>query len=204
MISAPFPPTTFRGRVTLLRGNPMMMRVFGGGMIALVLLMVVIAVLPEESRKTVAGLLIAVFVAAYVALLSRGLQPLRQEVELHADPHGLFADGQPLVARADIVQAYLRPAIVATAVKGVEVPAWPMTVELVTTTGQLNIDGGGEPQTQAILAAIGFPLTMVPATHIAQTPQNARNRRLGWIVALILVVGTASAVAAMAYFEQQR
>ena len=193
----------FRGQVTVLRANPQMMRVFGGGMLAMPLLVVVIVLVPEDARKTVSGLLIAVFVAAYVALLSRGLQPLREVVNLEADARGLLADGKWLAQRADIEQAYLRPAIAATAVKGVSVPAWPMTVELVTKTGQLNVDGGDEQRTPQILAALGFPLTMVPATHIADTPQNRRNRRLGWIVAVVVAVAIAGVIAAMAYFDQR-
>ena len=194
----------FRGNATVLRANPLMMRALGGGMVGLVLLFFVIAALPEQSRKTVAGLLIAVFVAAYVAVLSRGLRPLRETVDLQADLRGLFGNGQCLAARADIVQAYLRPAIAATTVKGVEVPHWPMTVELVTTTGQLNLDGGDEQRTREILIALGFPLTMVPATHIAETPQNKRNRRLGWIIAAGFVLVIGGAVATMAYLEGSR
>jgi hypothetical protein len=192
----------FRGQATVLRANPQMMRVFVGGMLGLPVIAIVIMVVPEDARKTVSGLLIAVFAAAYVALLSRGLTPLRDVVDLHADARGLMANGQWLVERSAIVQAYLRPATAATAVKGVALPAWPMTVELVTTTGQLNIDGGDDQRTQHILVSLGFPLTMVAATHIAATPQNQRNRRLGWIVSIGVAVLIAGAVAVMALLER--
>lgn len=192
----------FRGKVTVRRGNPWLMRVVCGGLVALPLLFVGLRALPEESRRTLASPFILVFVAAYAAVLSRVLRPRLEVAEAHADRSGLFVDGRLLAARADIVQAYLRPAFSAANVKGVPVPGWPMTVEVVTTTGQLNLDGGDEALTRELLAALGFPPTVVPANHVADTPQNRRKRRSGWIIAAVAVLAVAALIATQALLEQ--
>ncbi len=174
----------FRGSVTILRQNPMMMRVFGAGMVLMIPLVVAFTQVPK-----IAGLLVPLYVGGYVFFLSRALKPLRDVVMLHVDERGLFADDAPLAMRADILQAYLRPPVPAMEVKGVSLAAFPLTVELVTKQGQLNVDPGGEAQAQQILVSLGAPVTYVRYDHIAQTPQNARNKRRAWLVVVILVVG---------------
>ena len=167
----------FRGQVTILRGNPQVKRVMTWGLLGLPVLAGIILIVPESAQKALSGVFIAIYAGVYTTLITRALQPLREVVDLHADPRGLFAGGRWLVVREDILEAYLRPAIAPSNVKGVQLSAWPMTVELVTTRGQLNLDAGDEPRTAQILTALGFPPVMVAANHIANTPENARYRR---------------------------
>jgi hypothetical protein len=181
--------TPFRGTVTLLRANPNFRRVWVWGTLALLPLVATIAFLPEGAKKTAAPILIFAFVAAFGALLSRALVPSRQTVELVADARGLFANGAAIVARAEITRAYLRPAIAAWSSKNVRAPAWPMTVEIVSARGQLNVDAGSEDAARSLLASLGFPATVVARHHVAKTPENAEWKRIGWIVVIAVNLG---------------
>ena len=73
----------------------------------------------------------------------------------------------PLVARRDIAQAYIRPAAAAEEQRinnagrmlYVTLPAYPMTVELITARGQVNIDPGSDEAYSATdPTALGFPV----------------------------------------------
>ena len=185
---------SFRGTVTILRQNPWMPRIFLIGTLGLVPLVATIALLPEPSRRTVAPLLIGGFVAGYTYLLSCALRPLRQTVAMVAGADGLVANGQCIAPRGEIHEAYVRPPIGGARAKGVTIPDWPLTVEIVSSRGQLNLDAGSEASAREIVAALGFPVTTCAPDHIAvRSPENVRWRRLGWIV----VAGVSAALVAL-------
>jgi hypothetical protein len=117
----------FRGHVTLLRQNPHVMRAWGAGMLALPILVSVVVLVPEEHRRAVGSTFFAIAAVAYASVLSFVLRPVRETVDLYADPRGLFANGVWLVARTQIVAAYLRAAVPAFNARGVVVPAFPVS-----------------------------------------------------------------------------
>ncbi len=161
----------FQGRVTLLKANPLAMRAFKWGMLLLIplaLLMSLLAFLPESLREPIGGLLLAGFAGGYVVVLSRGLKPLRQVMDVQVDARGVATWGRWLVPREAIVEAYLRPATTEQTMQGVTIPAWPLTVEIISTWGQFNLDPGSELAAQQILVALGFPVFMVSPTHVAR------------------------------------
>lgn len=174
--------------------------VLGGGIAATFLVIPAAALLPDRLRKfglIVFGIAMGCF---YLAVLSKSLVPRRDSVTLSANQSGVYANGAPLALRADIIQAYIRPAIAARTGRmtghvggtgGVPVvwrlrmPEYPLTVELLTRVGQFNIDPGGQENAAAVLSALGFPVTMC---------EPARAHRFSWkgwlifgiIVALVL------------------
>lgn len=169
----------FQGQATLMRANPLAMKVFKWGMVLMIPVFAALflaSYLPKAISGFVTTAVIGVYLAGYVAALSRGLKPLQETVDLCADARGLFTRDRFLVPRETIVEAYLRPAIAGQSVKGVVTPAWPLTVELLTTSGQLNVDAGSEASAGQILSALGFPITTVPATHIPRKVPKAKVR----------------------------
>jgi hypothetical protein len=129
--------------------------------------------------------LLVVFVVVASALLAKGLQPLTETIDLHVDARGLFGPAGLFLPRAEIVEAYLREPIAGGTLGGrppVVVPAWPLTVEIITTRGQLNVDARSARSAEAILIALGFPVTTVPAHHIARSPTNRAMKRTALIV----------------------
>jgi hypothetical protein len=159
------------------------------------LLILVFTVLPESIGPWLGKLLIGLFVAGYVAALSRGMQPEKESITLRADLSGLHGPAGPIALRAEIVDAYVRPAVDAASVRGVSTPAWPLTVEVITRTAQLNLDTGGEAAAQQVLGALGIPPRMVAPTYIANSPANRRMKLWGY--AGIAVMLLASLVAAL-------
>jgi hypothetical protein len=71
--------------------------------------------LPGISKGIVyAGLCLPLLIL-YPVLLSIGLKPKFTRVNLYVDQNGIWADDAPLVARRDIAQASIRPALASKA-----------------------------------------------------------------------------------------
>jgi hypothetical protein len=155
-----------------MQANPQSKKVMVWGLLLLVPVGVLLSLsplfVPESLRAEVGTAFVGACAAVYVAMLSRSLKPLREIVDLYADGRGLFAKGSWIAPRPAIVEAYIRPPTTAQSVKGVAIPAWPLTVEIIATTGQLNLDPGGEQAAQQILYALGFPIVTVSPTHVAR------------------------------------
>jgi hypothetical protein len=104
-------------------------------------------------------------------LVTRELKPKFTPVDLYVDQNGVWADEAPLLARHDIAQAYIRRPAASQEkrinnsgrISFITLPAYPMTVEFITTRGgQVNIDPGSDQAAAAILTALGFPVVYSP------------------------------------------
>lgn len=180
--------------------------VLGGGIAATFLVIPAAALLPENLTKF--GLMVfgIALGCIYLAVLSKSLVPRRDPVTLSADHSGVYANGAPLALRADITQAYIRPAIAARTgrmaghvggtggvpiVWRLRMPEYPLTVELLTRVGQFNIDPGGQENAAAVLSALGFPVTL------CEPSQTRRISWKGWLIfGIVVALFLAGAVAA--------
>jgi hypothetical protein len=126
--------------------------------------------LPGISKGIVYAVVGIPMITLYPALLSVGLKPKFTPVNLYVDQNGIWADDAPLVARRDIAQASIRPALRSKerrirssgGMVSLGLPAYPMTVELITARGKLFIDPGSDQAAAAILTALGFPVVHSP------------------------------------------
>ena len=183
--------------------------VFGGGIAATFLVIPAAVLLPDDVKKLGITVVAIAVGSIYLAVLSKSLVPRRDSVALSVDPSGVYANGAPLAVRADITQAYIRPAIAARTGRMIghvggtggvpmawrlRMPEYPLTVELLTRVGQFNIDPGGQVNAAAVLSALGFPATMC---------EPSRGRRYSWkgwlIVGIIVALFLAGAVASYIY-----
>ena len=163
----------------------------GGG---IVLLTVVAVILLPAHVKRIAGYVgAAAMVTVYPAALSRSFKPKLVPVNLYVDQSGIYADNAPLVKREDITQAYIRPAFDKqlyrmTAYRSygyygfsITTPSLPLTIEMMTRSGPLNIDPGGEGPAGEILTALGIPVTTCPPGY---RPQPSRR---SWGLTAVIV-----------------
>jgi hypothetical protein len=162
--------------------------VSGGGVAVCVIAVLAPTLLPGTSKGIVYAVLCVPMMTLYPVLLSLGLKPKFTRVNLYVDQKGVWADDAPLVARRDIGQAYIRPAVAAEEQRindagqifYVTSPAYPMTVELITARGRVNIDPGGDQAAAAILTALGFPsCTARPTTGAARSFSGDRSSSRG-------------------------
>src|SRR6185437_15109688 len=182
----------FRGHATLMQTNPRVKSVFGGAVVASVLLVAVIAVLPGATKLIAAAAILVGFITIYPRALSCALVPHRAPVDLYVDQGGIYADDAPLALRGDIENAYIRPALdahpgrVVPTSDHVDLPSYPLTVELqVRHRGQVNIDPGGQGPATEILTALGFPITTCTPRYRGQT--NSQRTTSVVMVALFVV-----------------
>lgn len=121
------------------------------------------------AKGVLGGILVAVGVLVWLGHRYK-LRPPKW-VEATADDTGIFVDGAPLVRRKDIQQACIRPQQDAETIESrsqygrsfLDLPAWPLTVEIVRRDGTpLNIDPGGEESAAALITALGIPVKMCP------------------------------------------
>jgi hypothetical protein len=149
--------------------------VFGGSMVLCVLAFLAPMLLPGISKGILHAVVFIPMVMLYLPLLSIALKPKFTPVNLYVDQNGIWADDAPLVARRDIAQASIRPAIGSEARRihssggafSMTLPAYPMTVELITAHGHLNIDPGSDQAAAAILTALGFPVVYSPPYRVS-------------------------------------
>ena len=146
----------------------------------------------QAHRPDIVGA--AAMVTVYPAALSRSFKPKLVPVNLHVDQSGIYADNAPVVRREDITQAYLRPAFDKqvhrmTAYRSygyygfsITTPSLPLTIEMMTRSGPLNIDPGGEGPAGEILTALGIPVTTCPPGY---RPQQTRR---SWGLTAVIVV----------------
>ena len=126
--------------------------------------------LPGTSKGIVYAVVSVPMMTLYPVLLFLGLKPKFTRVNLYVDQNSVWADDAPLVARRDIAQASIRPALRSKerrirssgGMVSLGLPAYPMTVELITARGKLFIDPGSDQAAAAILTALGFPVVHNP------------------------------------------
>ena len=185
----------FRGPATLMRRNPLMRWVFGGGLAICLLAIAIGIVVPGEMKVIFFVALALAMLAVYPLLVSRALKPVPVSVALYADESGVYADDAPLVLRQDIAHAYIRPSYDERVIRQtgyssslgyyryrMTLPSFPLSVELVRRRGgQLNIDAGGEQAAAEILTALGFPVTTCPPDYRVAT--SGRQ----WIITVLVV-----------------
>lgn len=189
----------FRTTATLARPHPsrtwMTTRAPVVFSVALVVMMPVSALLSriDAHLGSVVPIVMTLAAAVYGVALSRGMQPVRQRVDLVIDLRGILADGALLVARGEMRDAYLRPATEAIQSRFFSYPAQPMHLEVITARETLVIEGDHDEHTRHILAALGVPARMVAADYIAPTAENghlardaAWSRR--WMVGTLLLM----------------
>jgi hypothetical protein len=160
----------FRGPAALMRRNPMIWWVFGIGVAACVIAFLAPWLLPGTSKGVVYAVVTVPMVTLYPVLVSLGLKPKFTRVNLYVDQNGVWADDAPLVARRDIAQASIRPTLASKERRiansgqmvSLTLPAYPMTVELITARGKIFIDPGSDQAAAAILTALGFPVVHSP------------------------------------------
>ena len=196
----------FRGPATLMRTNPQIKWVFGGGMAAgLLLVPAALFLLPGNAKVAGVMVLSTAMVAIYPMLLSRALKPKPVSVALYVDDNGVYADDAPLALRKNIAEAYLRPALDARRTRitdsgtsfSLDLPQYPLTVELKTRSGrQINIDPGGQEAGADILTALGFPVAMCAADYRAKTTSRQ------WVITAVVVVLFFAALFGFSLYKQ--
>jgi hypothetical protein len=165
----------FRGPAALMRRNPMIWWVFGGGCVVCVLAFLAPMLLPGIPKGIYHAALAIPMLTVYPVLVTRGLKPKFTPVNLYVDQNGIWANDTPLVARRDIAQASIRPALASKqrhisssgGAFSLTLPAYPMTVELITARGKLFIDPGSDQAAAAILTALGFPVVYSPPFRLS-------------------------------------
>src|ERR1700747_865782 len=148
----------FRGPAALMRRNPMIWGGSGGGAVLCVIGFLAPMLLPGISKGIFHAVLVIPMMTLYLVLLSLGLKPKFTPVNLYVDQNGIWANDAPLVARRDIAQASIRPALRSKEQRisssggafSITSPAYPMTVELITARGKLFIDPGSDQAAAAI------------------------------------------------------
>jgi hypothetical protein len=200
----------FRGPATLMRPNPNVKWVFGAGVAACLLFVAAVVVLPGAMKLIAAAVLVVMMLSIYPVALSGALTPREERVSIYVDQTGIYAGDAPFALREDITQAYIRPALRARTARhqsfggsvpatfDVNLPKYPLTVELVTNKGQLNINPGGQDAAAAILTALGFPVTECAPDHVARTSP----RQLIWML-LVVVLIVAAALGYSAYMAHR-
>jgi hypothetical protein len=199
----------YRGQAKLMETNPMVKWVFGSGVAACLLLSAACIVLPGKTKLIAVVVVVGAMLVVYPRMLSRALVPRPDRVSLYVDESGVYADDAPYALRGDITAAYIRPALTARNVRHVnyggsvptayslDLPKYPLTVELMTRRGQLNINPGSQDAAAEILVALGFPVTMCTPEHVAGT------RRQRVMSAVIVVVILAAVFAYSAYMSHR-
>jgi hypothetical protein len=181
-----------------------------GGIAVVVLVGVALAFLPGHLKIIAFAVIAVATVAVYGPLVSKALKPVRDSVDLYVDPTGVYADGAPLALHDDIRQAYIRPAYTRQTRSRssygslgyvqipITTPDYPMTVELMTRKGQVNIDAGSEQAATAILTALGVPVTVCTPDY------RASMSRRQWVMsAVVVVVFIGGLLAYSAYMQHQ-
>jgi hypothetical protein len=177
-----------------------------GGIAVVVLVGVALAFLPGHLKGIALAVVSIAAIAVYGPLVTKAIKPVPDSVDLYVDQTGVYADGAPLALHGDIRQAYIRPALAPRTVVsrssggGVafRTPNYPMTVELMTRKGQVNIDPGSEQAATAILTALGVPVTVCTPDY------RASMSRRQWVMsAVVVVVFIGGMLAYSAYMQHQ-
>jgi hypothetical protein len=200
----------YRGQAKLMETNPMVKWVFGSGVAACLLLTAACIVLPGKTKLIAVVVVVGAMLVVYPRMLSRALVPRPDRVTLYVDESGVYADDAPYALRGDITAAYIRPALTARNVRHVnyggsvptayslDLPKYPLTVELMTRRGQLNINPGSQDAAAEILVALGFPVTMCTPDRVA----GATRRQ--WVMSAVIVVVVLVAVFAYSAYMSHR
>ncbi|OBF80005.1 hypothetical protein A5791_09625 [Mycobacterium sp. 852002-51163_SCH5372311] len=186
----------YQGPATLLQNQSQTRRVFwfvGGGI--LLLTVVALLLVPAGYKRYAAYAGAGAMLALYPAALSRSFKPKLVPVNLYVDQTGIYVDNAPLARREDITQAYIRPAFDKKTHRysggygssmgpyrfNITTPAYPLTLEMLTRSGQLNIDPGGEGPAGEILTALGIPVTTCAPDY---RPQPSRS---SWVATAVII-----------------
>lgn len=184
----------YQGQARLVQKNPQIKWAFwgvGGGI--LLLTVVAVILLPAHLKRIAAYIGGGAMLTLYPAALSRSAKPKLVPVNLVVDQSGIYADDAPLARREDITQAYIRPAFDKQVYRmgghssfgyyrfSVTTPALPLTIEMMTRSGPLNIDPGGEGPAGEILTALGIPVTECPPGY------RPRPSRRSWVSTALVV-----------------
>jgi hypothetical protein len=200
----------YRGQAKLMETNPMVKWVFGSGVAACLLLSAACIVLPGKTKLIAVVVVVGAMLVVYPRMLSRALVPRPDRVTLYVDESGVYADDAPYALRRDITAAYIRPALTARTSRhwnyggsvpttySLDLPKYPLTVELMTRRGQLNINPGSQDAAAEILVALGFPVTMCTPDHVA----GATRRQ--WVMSAVIVVVVLVAVFAYSAYMSHR
>jgi hypothetical protein len=186
----------YQGQATLMENKSQTRRVFwfvGGGI--LLLTVVAVLLLPADYKRYAAYAGGGAMLVFYPAALSRSFKPKLIPLNLYVDQTGIYADNAPLARREDITQAYIRPAFDKQVHRysgyrsstgpysfSITTPQYPLTLEMKTRTGQLNIDPGGEGPAGEILTALGIPVTTCAPNY---RPEASRR---SWVLSAIIIV----------------
>jgi hypothetical protein len=187
----------FRGPATLLRASPYLIPLVIGGSAATLLLLPIGIVLHSFFGE--AGYVAMPFIAfgfgvTYLLVLHKMLVPRRDPVNLYVDHGGIYANDAPLMSRADIREAYIRPNIGpqrgrvsgSAGVFFVRIPPFPLTVEVLARgRRQVNIDPGDQRSAAAILVALGFPVMMCPPDY---RMKPSRTRKVVSVVVVLVLL----------------
>jgi hypothetical protein len=177
-----------------------------GGIAVVVLVGVALAFLPGHLKGIALAVVSIAAIAVYGPLVTKAIKPVPDSVDLYVDQTGVYADGAPLALHGDIRQAYIRPALAPRTVVSrssgggiaFRTPNYPMTVELMTRKGQVNIDPGSEQAATAILTALGVPVTVCTPDY------RASMSRRQWVMsAVVVVVFIGGMLAYSAYMQHQ-
>ena len=200
----------YRGQAKLMETNPMVKWVFGSGVAVCLLLTAACIVLPGKTKLIAVVVVVGAMLVVYPRMLSRALVSRPDRVSLYVDESGVYTDDAPYALREDITAAYIRPALTARTSRhwnyggsvpttySLDLPKYPLTVELVTHKGQLNINPGGQDAAAEILVALGFPVTMCAPDHVA----GASRRQ--WVMSALIVVVILAAVFAYSAYMSHR
>lgn len=182
-------------------------RVYRWGMLGLVPLAVgavgLNAVFGQDVARTVFTWALPVFALAYIVLLNRALVPAEQGMRVTVDPDGIRSGTRWLARAGDIAAVHVCRPSQGAAVKGVQVPAWPWTVYVLTPRDRFWVVVDDQAEGERLLVALDRPRDVRDLSELATLPEDSARRgrmpRLAVLVAVALVaiaVGAAMLVAA--------
>lgn len=150
----------------------------------------------REVAAQLLSLALLVFVGWYVRALGRAFQVHPRGVSIHADARGLFLDGTLVAPRAAVRLAVIRRHREASSTPTpadlpLELAAAPETVEIVTGDDSWDLAVDGPHRGAALLAAMGFPATTVPADFVRAPTRAEQNAMRPFKVAIATVVALA-------------
>jgi hypothetical protein len=167
------------------------------------------APLPGSARIAVSACRLAALVLAMGAYWRRAAKltvPSPEPQHVRVDARGIHVvsvNECPLALRSEIIHAYIRPAREASkllyfanqasATVTFASPAWPVTVEIVTTGERLNLAVRDEEQAGSLLRALGFPTVIRGPEYYPMGDLERRMARRTWLI-LALAALLASAL----------
>ena len=191
----------------MYEANRQTMRVYAVGMVGIVGLAATATLAPSVFRAY-GTFIIGGFGLLYAVGLSASMRSKTREVEVMIDRQGVTADHGLVVARVDVLHAFVREPYGGGSTQGVTIPATPPMLELVTATthhrfGVISIETGVQA-----LQALELPVAVVPPTYVATAvtaeARGQRSRAWMWSIGVAVVLLALSSGSAYYMMSKQQ